>query len=234
MKYTAVVPARSGSKRLPDKNVRILGGKPLAVWTLEACVDSGKVDEVIFSTDSMEYWDLVRGYVTSDKLTLDYRTPSQAGDNVKIFDYLKGESVKIFEDRQGCFLLALPTCPFRETKHIDEAIALHEQTGSAVFSATPFEFSVNFAFNLSEAGWTSLLPDSPMITGNTRGQDQMGAFHPNGAIYVRKIADLLNSGLKTLYDEATPYIMTRDESTDIDEESDFLLAEALISAKVQG
>ena len=48
MKYTAFVPARSGSKRLPGKNIKLLAGKPLVVWTLEAFVNSDKVDEVIF------------------------------------------------------------------------------------------------------------------------------------------------------------------------------------------
>jgi CMP-N,N'-diacetyllegionaminic acid synthase len=49
----AIVPARSGSKRLPDKNIKKLAGKPLVVWTLEACIDCDFVDKVIFSTDSM-------------------------------------------------------------------------------------------------------------------------------------------------------------------------------------
>ena len=50
MKYTAFVPARSGSKRLPDKNIKILAGKPLAVWTLEALVNANRIDKGIFST----------------------------------------------------------------------------------------------------------------------------------------------------------------------------------------
>ena len=98
MKYTAFIPARSGSKRLPGKNIKLLGGKPLLVWTIEPFIHSGRVHEVILSTDSMEYWNIARNYIPSNKLRLDYREPEQAGDSVKIFDYLKEYNSKIFTD----------------------------------------------------------------------------------------------------------------------------------------
>ena len=77
MTYTAFVPARSGSKRLPNKNIMDLAGKPLLVWTLEACMRAKQIDEVILSTDSMQYYDLAREYV-GDKLSLDFREPDEA------------------------------------------------------------------------------------------------------------------------------------------------------------
>jgi N-acylneuraminate cytidylyltransferase/CMP-N,N'-diacetyllegionaminic acid synthase len=229
MGYTAIVPARSGSKRLPNKNIKMLSGKPLMVWTLLACVDSDKVDEVIFSTDSMDYWDLAKKYIDSEKLTLDYRTSEEAGDTVKIFDYLKNDKFKIFGDRKGCFLLALPTAPLRNSKHISEAIALYEETNKAVFSATEYSFSIQFAFNIIHNEWSPIFPNSPMITGNTRSQDQEQVFHPNGAIYIRSLEDLNESSLATLYKDAVPYIMSKVESIDIDEETDFLIAQAILN-----
>ncbi len=229
MNYTAVVPARSGSKRLPHKNIKLLGGKPLLVWTLEACVGSKKVDTVIFSTDSQEYWNLAREYVRSDKLVLDYRDPEEAGDTVKIFNYLKDGREKIFGRRTGAFLLTLPTVPLRKSHHIDEAIAQFEREKNPVFSATTYGFPISFAFyGQVNGGWSPVFSDSPMITGNTRSQNQKEAFHPNGAIYVRAISDLANPELKTLYDGASPYFMDRTSSIDIDREVDFKIAEALL------
>ena len=110
-KYTAIVPARSGSKRIRDKNITMLAGKPLVVWTLEACVNVEKIDSVIISTDSKEYWDLVNEYISSDKLKLDFREQEDAGDQVKIFDYIKYKSDKIFFNNSEVFILALPTVP---------------------------------------------------------------------------------------------------------------------------
>ena len=229
MTYTAVVPARSGSKRLPHKNVKLLGDKPLLVWTLEACVQAEHVDEVILSTDSMEYWETARRYLNSEKLSLDFRGADEAGDTVKIFDYIKEKRSKLFGTRSGAFILALPTVPLRSFRHVNEAIALFEANGKPVFSATNFGFPISFSFYMRETNaWDPVFPDSPMLTGNTRSQNQQEAFHPNGAIYVRAIDDLAQADLKTLYEDAVPYIMSREESVDIDAEIDFTIAAALL------
>jgi CMP-N,N'-diacetyllegionaminic acid synthase len=229
MSYTAIVPARSGSKRLPHKNIKLLGGKPLLVWTLSACVESARTEAVILSTDSMEYWKIAQEHVRSDKLVLDYRNPDEAGDNVKIFDYLKGSQTKVFGNRKGAFILALPTVPLRRSRHIDEAIAQFERQGVPVFSATNYGFPISFAFHLkADGGWSPVFEDSPMVTGNTRSQNQKEAYHPNGAIYVRAINDLGRPELTTLYQGAEPYLMDRAASVDIDSEIDFVLAEAFL------
>lgn len=227
--YTAIIPARSGSKRLPHKNVKMLGDKPLIAWTLQACVNAQRIDEVIFSTDSLEYWEIAQEHVQSNKLSLDHRVSDEAGDTVKIFDYLKGKREKIFGSRDGAFVLALPTVPFRRTEHIEEAIALFETTDKAVFSATNYGFPISFAFRMPSGDkWEPVFPDSPMMTGNTRSQGQQETYHPNGAIYVRSIHDLADPDLQTLYTNAVPYCMDRIDSVDIDNEIDLKMAAAIL------
>lgn len=229
MTYTAVVPARSGSKRLPHKNVKFLGDRPLLVWTLEACIQAERVDEVIISTDCMEYWEMAKKYLKSSKLSLDFREPCDAADAVKIFDYLKDKRAKLFGKRTGAFILALPTVPLRRAKHVDEAIALFEASGQPVFSATNYGFPISFAFHIQESSlWEPVFSDSPMLTGNTRSQNQQEAYHPNGAIYVRNINDLAQHDLMTLYTDALPYLMSRTDSVDIDAEVDFKMAASLL------
>jgi CMP-N-acetylneuraminic acid synthetase len=68
-----------------------------------------------------------------------------------------------------------------------------------------------------------------MLTGNTRSQDQITAYHPNGAIYLRDIEDLRSAELKTIYQGCAPFIMEKSLSVDIDTIEDFKLAEALLS-----
>lgn len=232
MNYTAIVPARSGSKRIVGKNTRILAGKPLMVWTLEACSRVDAIGKVILSTDSEEYWDLARKYLPGDKLALDFRTADEAGDKVKIFDYLVDKRDKIFGDHDGAFILTLPTVPLRRESHVAQAIAQFESTGLPVFSATAYGFPISFAFRIGADGdWSPVFPDNPMVTGNTRSQEQLPAYHPNGAIYVRAIADLVKPGLTTLYDGARPYLMDAESSVDIDNESDFSVAAALLEKR---
>ena len=229
--YTAIVPARSGSKRLPGKNIRCLAGKPLLLWTLEACVRSTRISKVILSTDSEEYWDLAVSEIESDKMALDFRSANEAGDNVKIFDYLKDGADKIFHGCSGKFVLCLPTMPLRSEVQIDQAIELSDRMGRGVFSAVEYDFATSFAFSIDAQGdWLPVAESSPMVTGNTRSQDQLKTYHPNGAIYIRDIDDLGMPGLKTIYQDAVPYIMERALSVDIDTIEDFRQAEMILEA----
>jgi len=232
MSYAAFVPARSGSKRVPGKNIKLLADKPLVVWTLEAFVNCESIDNVIFSTDSMEYWEIAQRYLKSDKLQLDFRTPDQAGDKVKVFDYLKQNHAKIFNGGWQNFVMGLPTVPFRNKQHVSEAIQLFEASNKPVFSATEYGFPISFAFYQDDIGWKPAFDSSPMITGNTRSQDQVQAFHPNGAIYVRNISDLAVAETNTLYHNAIPYLMDRNHSVDIDNQADFVVANAMAQTSV--
>lgn len=230
---TAIVPARSGSKRYPGKNIRLLAGKPLFVWTLEACALADSVDKVLFSTDSQEYWDIANEYLPGNKLELDFRTTEEAGDNIKIFDYLVASADKLFGDDEGRFMLCLPTMPLRTQAHVEEAIALSNDSGCSVFSAVEYDFATSFGFTIDEKGeWQPLFESSPMLTGNTRSQDQVISYHPNGAIYIRPVSDLRSGQLRTLYEGALPYIMDRFLSVDIDTEEDFKLAEYKMSSRI--
>lgn len=228
MSYTAFIPARSGSKRLPNKNLLDLGGKPMLIWTVEACVNVEKISKVIISTDSMDYWKTATALCDSTKLVLDLRTQDDAGDTVKIFDYLKSKRGKLFIDEEEAFVLTLPTVPLRTSQQIEEAIQLFESYGSPVFSASSYSFPLSFAFSMNGDSLEPLFSDSPLLTGNTRSQDQEEFFHPNGAIYVRSPQDLRDPELSSLYIDARPYMMDRRSSIDVDNESDLTIARSFI------
>ncbi len=88
---------------------------------------------------------------------------------------------------------------------------------------------------MSENGdWQAVSEHSPMLTGNTRSQDQSTAYHPNGAIYIRNLDDLRSGKLVTLYDDALAYVMSAEVSVDIDAPSDFMIAEGLLRAQKRG
>lgn len=230
MSYTAFIPARSGSKRLLNKNLLDLGGKPMLMWTVEACVNVEKISKVIISTDSNEYWNTVTSLCNSQKLVLDLRTAEEAGDKVKIFDYLKMKREELFVDHDETFVLTLPTVPLRTSKQISEAIQLFESHSAPVFSASLYSFPLSFAFAINEDSVDPLFSDSPIFTGNTRSQDQKEFFHPNGAIYVRSSEDLDDVELKSLYRDARPYVMDRKSSIDVDDELDLMIAKSFLSA----
>ncbi len=229
--YIAFVPARSGSKRLPNKNIKLLLGKPLIVWTLQALINLNEVKEVILSTDSEYYFEVANKFITNPKLKLDLRSADDAGDSIKIFDYLIKYFDKNLISKYENMIMCLPTCPLRKSSHIQEAINLFISRNKAVFSACEYNFPISFAFNTpAQGGWNPVFKDNPMKTGNTRSQDQEKFYRPNGAIYIRKINDFKNHNLKSLYTNANPYIMSNIDSIDIDNEIDFNLVDAILSS----
>ena len=228
----AIVPARSGSKRLPNKNIKLLNGLPLVCWTINAFLRSDCFDRVIFSSDSNHYFDVVSDNISDPRLSFHSRTNVEAGDKVKIFDYLR-ESYTSFCSKDDCLAMGLPTAPLRTSDQIREAFQLSIKSGRSVFSASEYDFSVPFAFTLQAGAneenqtWTPLFGnESPMITGNTRSQDQLKYLHPNGAIYVIQRAAMLNS-INTFYHGSIPYVMDALSSIDVDTLTDFSIAEAV-------
>lgn len=224
MRFTAIIPARSGSKRVPNKNFRPLAGKPLMAWTIGACLGSHHISRVVISTDSEEYFKNIMIEFEDDRLELDLRTPEDAGDEVKIFDYIHTNRKRLFSAADEAFVLALPTSPFRGTHEIDTAIGKFLELDKPLFSVSPYDFPIQFALRRTLSGWSPFLKDSPLENGNTRSQDQEEYFHPNGALYIRRVADLNN--IDSFFQNAIPYELDRFASFDIDTEDDFRLAEA--------
>ena len=233
MRKIAFIPARSGSRRFPNKNITHLGGKPLIVWTVEALVKSNCFDRIIFSSDSIEYYEILKSHINSDLINFHKRSNEEAGDKVKIFDYIKSNIDK-WCSKEDIFSLALPTCPFRNAEHVRECFKLSLKTGKSTFSACEYDFHVPFAFYLNDlenkSTWKPAFETSPMITGNTRSQDQIKYFHPNGAIYVLK-PNPFEKDQKTFYEDALPFIMSRVDSIDIDHKEDLQIAEFVAKLK---
>ncbi len=231
MNNIAFVPARSGSKRLPNKNIRILNGKPLVYWTIIAFLESGCFDKVIFSSDSEYYFEVISKYIDSKDLEFHLRSSKEAGDKVKIFDYVKTH-INDFVSEGDSFSLGLPTAPLRNSTHVKESMDMFINCKLSIFSAVEYDFSVQFAFSYSDdpktyKQWEPLLGNkSPMISGNTRSQDQKSFYHPNGAIYILKPEDIKGKA-KTFYENGIPYIMDREYSIDVDTEIDFEIAESI-------
>lgn len=94
MKTIAFIPARSGSKRLKNKNIRIIKKRPLIYWTVRKAIKSKKFDLIIFSSNSKKYWSILKRFLILDnlfskKIIFDNRNKKQSNSKMKIFDYIK-------------------------------------------------------------------------------------------------------------------------------------------------
>lgn len=230
----AFVPARSGSTRLKNKNIKKLNNRPLIYYTVKVAIESKFINKVIFSSDSIYYYNklvhsLEKDQIPTTKLVFDLREKKYSSSKFKIFDYFKIlflDSKKF--DPNDIVVQLLPTCPLRTKKTLNEVIKTSVLEKRNYFTATNYNFHISFAFSISKNSWKSYSKNNPMIKGNTRGQDQIKYFYPNGSIYVIHIKNLKFSQ-KTFYENAKPYLMKANESLDIDDIDDFNLASKIIS-----
>lgn len=116
MNIIALIPARSGSKRIPDKNIRELNGKPLIYWTIRSAQQSGVFSDIIVSTDSQKYADIVLRYGVSVPRI---RPKKFANDYSPDFDWVH-DFLRNFP-YYDCFSILRPTNPFRTANTIRRA-----------------------------------------------------------------------------------------------------------------
>ncbi|BAI79872.1 acylneuraminate cytidylyltransferase [Deferribacter desulfuricans SSM1] len=218
----AIIPARGGSKRLPNKNILPLAGKPLISWTIEASLGSKFLDKIIVTSDSDKILDIAKEY---EVLTIK-RPTELATDTASTIEVV--EHVLSNIDKKFDFIVLLqPTSPLRTAKHIDEAIEfLFEKNADAVISVCEVDHSPLWCNTLPEGlDMSNFLSDD--IKGK-RSQDLPKFYRINGAIYICKTEKFLEEDTFFIKDNIYAYIMDKMSSIDIDDEFDLKLAEILM------
>ena len=224
-----IIPARGGSKRLPRKNVLDLAGKPLIAHSIEAALACGCFGRVLVTTEDAEIRAVAEG---CPGVVVDVRDPKLAGDTIKVVSVIR--EICSRPDIQADFDVVgmmLPTAPFRRIADIQKGFELLNKDVDAVVSFAPYEFPPRMAVTLNEndAIMTPIFEPSPLITGNTRSQDQQPAYRPNGSFYIAWIESFLK--LNSFFTgKVKGVIMTRLGSLDIDETEDMELARLVAQA----
>ena len=222
----AIVPARGGSKGLPGKNIKLLNGKPLIAYTIEAAKQSKYITEVIISTDDQAIYDVAikhgakKTFLRPKHLAED---DSLAVDNyIYTLDRLKEE----FNYNIDNFIVLQPTSPLRSAEDIDHAIELFKAKGAdSVISYTKEYHPISWHKHINESGhFENIFPDNML-----NRQANRESYYPNGAIFIFSL-DLIQK--KQYYsDKSYAYLMPRTRSIDIDDSDDFDYAQYLIRKK---
>jgi len=232
-KVICFIPARSGSTRVKNKNVRLIKNRPLIYWTVLRAIRSKMFDKIIFSSDSEQYYKILLKFLKKDKLNFknlvfDKRSDAHSKTKSKIFDYLKFDFIKKYRLKKNDLLVQmLPTCPLRSEKTIKIAINYSTVNNKNVFSVCEYDFHITFGLSIKKKNWAPVFDNSPMITGNTQSQSQKKFYHPNGVINCLRVK-FLNKNKKSIYQNALPMIVPRSESLDIDTEDDLKLIRKVI------
>lgn len=221
MSSIAVIAARSGSKGLPDKNIRELCGKPLLAYSIECALQSGQFDKVFVSTDSGKYAEIAEKFGADASFL---RTEATSGDAAGSWDVVK-EVIYRFEQMGEFFdriMLLQPTSPLRNITDIRNSFALMEEKGAnSVVAVCEMEHSPLWSNTLGE----DLCMDNFRRENycEVRRQDLPKYYRINGAIYLVNREELEQPEM--LRHKCYAYIMPPERSIDIDTELDFKIAE---------
>jgi len=226
MKILAIIPARGSSERLPGKNIRMLGDKPLIEWSIDVARKVSSIDKIFVSTDCNDIADVCR------RAGLDIpilRPKSLASDNSSTIDGVK-HAIEYLKGRGEIYdfvLLLQPTSPLRSPDHVREAIDIvSSKKADAVISVCKCEHSPL---------WTNSLPNDFSMSNffdvkfkNMRSQELPVYYRLNGAIFLVSIDRLYEEETFLLSSNSYAIEMDAMASVDIDHEIDFLLAETII------
>ena len=223
----ALIPARSGSKRIQGKNVRILAGKPLIQWTIEQAKRSTGIDEIVVSSNDP----IVRDISSALNVNFLERPERLCGDESKI-----SEVIEHFLAQYSNFdnlILLQPTCPLRSVNFIEECLIelanFKENTDVAVVSVSEHQAPLEWLFIKEESSFFL----KPLIEFDERQFQQTTKVYTfNGAVYCANISGLRKAKYIFGNMQIRPLFQEEGEILDIDTEEDFIEAERIM--KIMG
>ena len=229
MRRIAIIPARSGSKGLRDKNIKELNGKPLIAYSIEAALASKMFDKVFVSTDSQKYADIAIQYGADASFL---RSEENSSDTAGSWDVIREviSKLKDMGEEYDEVMLLQATSPLRTVEDIVKSIELlHEKRGNAVVSLTECDHSPI---------WCNTLPEDKSMDNFDREEykdlprQMLPKFYRyNGAIYL-VTAEELQKKERMLEKGCYAYVMPQNRSIDIDTALDFMIAETIMKAGV--
>ena len=219
----AVIPARGGSKGIPHKNIIDLCGKPLIAYSIEAAIGSGYIDKTVISTDDDEIAAISIKYGADVPFT---RPDYLSTDKAKSIDALRHalfECEKLY-GKYDIGILLQPTSPYRDSRDRDAALEQFEKNGErGLVSISEVADNPVLIRTIQADGSVERIIN---VDSTVRRQDMSAYYRVNGAIYINKADELLETDV-SLNDNPTGFIMEKKHSIDIDEMFDLEVAKLL-------
>lgn len=220
-----IIPARGGSKGIPGKNIKLLGGKPLINYSIELARKFAPDEDICVSTDDTEILRIVKETGLHVPFT---RPASLATDQAGTYDVLL-HALDYYEQagrQYDRIMLLQPTSPFRLEKHVTEISSLYNEADDMVVSVA--ESHQNPYFSLFEENQAGYLEKSKPGYYERR-QDCPPAYYYNGSLYLINTRSLRRNKLHK-FERIKKYVMEDIYSKDIDTPLDWLICEAILNA----
>lgn len=227
MKPLVVIPARGGSKGVPGKNIKVLNGKPLIEYTIEAALGAFPKDVICVSTDDIK----IKECAEKAGLDVPFLRPAElAADTSGTYEVLL-HAVNFYESRgyyPDVLILLQATSPFRNAQQIKDALSCYDDTLDMVVSVKETKSNPYYVlFEENEAGHLKKVKENNF----TRRQDCPQVWEYNGALYVINVKSLKQASLGE-FTKVKKYVMDEITSHDIDTPLDWLIAESIINSGI--
>lgn len=223
MKLLVVIPARKGSKGIPGKNKKLLNGKPLIQYSIEAALQTVGKKQICVTTDDEDIITLSENLGVKPKFK---RSKELSSDTANSRDVILDAIEKYKEGDFDHVLLLQPTSPFRTANHIKRALEQYEQNMLNLDMLVGVkESSTNPYYNLFEENNEGFLEKSKTST-ITRRQDLPPVYEYNGAIYIFSVKTIQSKNFNNM-EKILKFEMDEISSFDIDTKLDWLIAETI-------
>ena len=224
-----LVPARSGSKGIPKKNIKLLAGYPLMAYSIIASKLASKIERTVVSTDSEEFAEIARSYGAE----VPFLRPKEISTDTSLdIEYVK-HALKWFEDNEGekpeYLVILAPPSPLRDPAIIDKAIEkiIHNKEATSLRSAYETGESPYKLFGIKNDYWAGLFPNDPRPEYyNLPRQNFPPVYHPNGYVDIIKSQTLVKTG--SLHGSKILSFITPDVG-ELDRPEDFEFIEFVLS-----
>jgi N-acylneuraminate cytidylyltransferase len=228
-RVVAVIPARGGSKSVPGKNIRPLGGKPLLAWSINVARQVSEIDRVILSTDDAQ----IAAVGRVEGIEIYMRPPHLASDTALVIDALKNllQTLQSEGESADWMILLEPTCPLRTVDDVRECLKLVATDGyDSVATFKEAELNPHRAWRLNEGFPEVFIPGAvPWLPRQMLPK----AYQLNGAVYVFRTILIAQETESLLVGRLGAVVMPRERSQDIDDRLDFTIVEAILKESIQ-
>lgn len=223
MDIISIIPARGGSKGIPRKNIKLLNGKPLIYYSIEASNSCNFISKTFVSTEDDEISEISKklgSQVIKRPLNLANDKSSSIDVIFHVLDYLEDKN-----SLPEIFVLLQPTSPLRTSKDITNAIELFKSNEcDSLVSVSELNHQSLLNFSLNEG---YLVQNTEKEFFNSRRQDLPTYYVLNGAIYITT-PDFIRKNKSFYGDRTIPYLMPKERSIDLDTPLDFKIVDFLM------
>lgn len=222
----SVITARGGSKGVPGKNIKPLGGKPLIAYTIDAAKKSALITHLIVSTDD----EVIAGVCRAHGADVPFLRPKELAEDKTPHLPVMQHAVNFMEDKLGIvfdFVVILqPTSPFRTVEDLDGTIQKLIDTG--VDSAVSLvEIEENHPMKIKKLDGDFVKPYYMEETEGVRRQDLPSAYKRSGAVYAMRRATLMDKN-RLHGDMVAGFVVPKERSVDIDTPLDWIKVEYML------